>query len=126
MAGSGNLATFSWNSANVGALTEASTADTAAEIDVSAMGVAGGRAFVQGLNTGTFTAAVLLDDTSHTSIVADALAGTDRPFSFNFNDGQRSATAVVNSLSITASLDQPVTMQIGATRTSELVATPSP
>lgn len=126
MAGSGNLATFSWNSATVGALTEASTAETAAEIDVSAMGAAGGRAFGQGLNTGTFTAAVLLDDTSHTSIVADALAGTPRQFLFNFNDGQASGTALVNSLSITASLDQPVTMQIGATRTSELVATPSP
>jgi len=126
MAGSGNLAEFNWNSLTVGALTEASTAETAAEIDVSTMGAAGPRAFVQGLNTGSFTVAVLLDESSHSSIVGDALNGTIRPFGFDFDDGTAGGNAVINSLSITATLDQPVTMQISATRTSPLTVNASP
>jgi len=90
------------------------------------MGAAGPRAFVQGLNTGSFTVAVLLDDSSHSSIVGDALNGTIRPFGFDFDDGTAGGTAVINSLSITATLDQPVTMQISATRTSPLTVNASP
>jgi hypothetical protein len=120
VAGSGNLATFTWNGSLVGSLTDASSAETAAEIDVSAMGANGPRQFVQGLNTGTFTAAVLLTSASHSGIVGDALSGTERTFQFDFNDGKVSGSAVITSLSLSSALDQPVTLQISANRTTAL------
>ena len=112
---SANTATFTWNSVAVGDVAAiGSVTVEGATIDVSTLGANAYREFIGGKYQATFEVELFYTHTAHTALTADSLTRTARTFSIDFGDGSVSGSAVLTSVSISASIDDAVRIAVSA------------
>jgi predicted secreted protein len=122
---SANTAAFHWGTGS----TPAALADVesisdvsinGAEIDVSKFGTDKHRDFLAGKFDYSFTIGVLLNRTSHQTIVGDMLGRDVRNFELRLVDGRFTGSGFITSVSASASIDDAVRATISVRGTGAL------